>query len=257
MFSERSAATGLLEAALKSDAFQEVRSLSRSEEWRDQAVPSNWLRNCSCELLINTAWSILAWVPLDQRTVDRNLRNYCVSTTTTYCLKAKAVPLHVTEALGWREGIAPTHSRLGIRWGWVAHVTPRPRFSPGKGPPVPIGQEAGLAPEPVWTQRLEEKSFRLCRGSNFDRPLVQSVARHYTDWATRLTRHTAAASKGAVGYTRLFLLSFSAVTAASCSYLLPISIRLCSCNERFQGCHQVPCYLIGLLELCGLVHRPV
>jgi hypothetical protein len=29
----------------------------------------------------------------------------------------------------------------------------------GKGLPVPIGQEAGWAPEPVWTQRLEEKSF--------------------------------------------------------------------------------------------------
>jgi hypothetical protein len=30
---------------------------------------------------------------------------------------------------------------------------------PGKGPPVPIGQEAGWAPEPVWAQRIEEKSF--------------------------------------------------------------------------------------------------
>jgi hypothetical protein len=30
---------------------------------------------------------------------------------------------------------------------------------PGKGPPVPIVQEAGWAPEPVWTERLEEKSF--------------------------------------------------------------------------------------------------
>jgi hypothetical protein len=29
---------------------------------------------------------------------------------------------------------------------------------PGKGPAVPIVQEAGWAPEPVWTQRLEEKS---------------------------------------------------------------------------------------------------
>jgi hypothetical protein len=32
-------------------------------------------------------------------------------------------------------------------------------LSPGKGPPVPIVQEAGCAPEPVWTQRLEEKSL--------------------------------------------------------------------------------------------------
>jgi hypothetical protein len=32
-------------------------------------------------------------------------------------------------------------------------------LAPGKGPPVRIVQEAGWAPEPVWTQRLEEKSF--------------------------------------------------------------------------------------------------
>jgi hypothetical protein len=56
----------------------------------------------------------------------------------------------------------------------------------GKGPPVPIVQEAGWAPESVWTQRLQEESFRLCWGSNLDRPVVQPVARHYTDWATRL-----------------------------------------------------------------------
>jgi hypothetical protein len=30
---------------------------------------------------------------------------------------------------------------------------------PGKGPTVRIGHEAGWAPEPVWTQRLEEKSL--------------------------------------------------------------------------------------------------
>jgi hypothetical protein len=56
----------------------------------------------------------------------------------------------------------------------------------GKDPLVPIIQDAGWAPEPVWTQRLEEKLFRLCRGSNLDHPVVQPVARHYTAWATRL-----------------------------------------------------------------------
>jgi hypothetical protein len=47
--------------------------------------------------------------------------------------------------------------------------------------PVPAVQEAGWAPEPVWTQRIEEKSFRLCRVSNLDSPVVQPVARHYAD----------------------------------------------------------------------------
>jgi hypothetical protein len=52
---------------------------------------------------------------------------------------------------------------------------------PEKGPPVPIVEEAGWAPEPVWTQRLEEKSL----ASVGDRTsVVQSVARDYTDWAT-------------------------------------------------------------------------
>jgi hypothetical protein len=32
-------------------------------------------------------------------------------------------------------------------------------LAPGKRSPVPIGQEAGWDPEPVWTQRLEGKSF--------------------------------------------------------------------------------------------------
>jgi hypothetical protein len=58
---------------------------------------------------------------------------------------------------------------------------PAALYPRGKGPPVPIGQEAGWAPEPVWTQRLEEKSSV----SVGDRtPVVHSVVRHYTDWAT-------------------------------------------------------------------------
>jgi hypothetical protein len=39
------------------------------------------------------------------------------------------------------------------------HHAPATLLPPGKEPPVPVVQEAGWAPEPVWTQRLEEKSF--------------------------------------------------------------------------------------------------
>jgi hypothetical protein len=101
-------------------------------------------------------------------------------------LKAKAVPLHTTKALGGRGSIAPSYSRPNSRWGWVVSVTTWPRFSPGERTPVPIVQEAGWAPEPVWTQATG-KIICLCLRSNLDPPVVQPVARHYTDWATRLT----------------------------------------------------------------------
>jgi hypothetical protein len=73
--------------------------------------------------------------------------------------QSKAVPLHAMQTLGGRGNIALLIHDLDTRWGWVVSVTPRPRFTPGKGPPVPIVQEAGWVPEPVWTQRLKEKSF--------------------------------------------------------------------------------------------------
>jgi hypothetical protein len=52
---------------------------------------------------------------------------------------------------------------------------------PGKDPRYPLDRRVG---GPLWTQRLEENSFCLCRESNSDGPVVQSVVSHYTDWAT-------------------------------------------------------------------------
>jgi hypothetical protein len=57
---------------------------------------------------------------------------------------------------------------------------PAALLPPAKGPPVPIVQEAGWVPEPVWTQRLEEKSFAPAGDRTLIAPVVQPVARHYT-----------------------------------------------------------------------------
>jgi hypothetical protein len=57
------------------------------------------------------------------------------------------------------------------------HHAPDALLRPGKGPPVPIVQEAGWAPEPVWTQRLEEISFAPAGDRT---PIAQLVVRHYT-----------------------------------------------------------------------------
>jgi hypothetical protein len=72
---------------------------------------------------------------------------------------------------------------LGTRWDESSAPRPGRALPPGKGPPVPCGQETWWAPELVWTQRLEEKSFVSPENRA---PNVQSVVSYYTDWATPL-----------------------------------------------------------------------
>ena len=64
-------------------------------------------------------------------------------------------------------GIALLFHDRGTRQGWMVSSTPRPHFTPGKDQ-VPILQEAGWAPGPVWTG---EKS-RSHRDSIPDWPVV-------------------------------------------------------------------------------------
>jgi len=68
-------------------------------------------------------------------------------------------------------GIAILFYDRGTRRGWVVSTTPRPHFTPGKGP-VPILQEAGWAPGPVSTGG----NSRPHRDSIPDRPARSSVA---------------------------------------------------------------------------------
>jgi hypothetical protein len=81
------------------------------------------------------------------------------STFSFFISMCKAVALHAMEALGGERRYSSysfTTSALdGVEW---SASRPGRALPPGKGPPVPIVQEAGWAPEPVWAQRLEEKS---------------------------------------------------------------------------------------------------
>jgi len=66
----------------------------------------------------------------------------------------------------------------GTRRGWGFSVSPRPLFTPEKDP-VPIVQEAGWAPGPVWTAR------KISPPPGFDPWSVHPVTSRYTDYATR------------------------------------------------------------------------
>jgi hypothetical protein len=63
----------------------------------------------------------------------------------------------------------------------VVSVMPWQCFIPQERTPIPIGWEAGQTPEPVWMQRLEEKSFAPARDRT---TVIQSIVRHCTDLAT-------------------------------------------------------------------------
>jgi hypothetical protein len=63
---------------------------------------------------------------------------------------------------------------------WSA-TRPGRALSPGKEPRYPLVRRLGGPPEPVWTQKLHEKSSAPVGDWT---PVVQSVVRHCTDWAT-------------------------------------------------------------------------
>jgi hypothetical protein len=90
--------------------------------------------------------------------------------------KGKVVPLQAMGAhLGDRRYSSYSFLTSALEGGeWSASRSGR-ALPPGKESPVPTVQEAGWAPEPVWNQRLEEKSS----ASVGDRTLaVQSVVKH-------------------------------------------------------------------------------
>jgi hypothetical protein len=103
---------------------------------------------------------------------------------------AKAVPLHATKIHGGGEVQLLLIHDLGTRLGWVISVTPRPRFNPGeRTPPYNHCTGSWVYPRAGLDTEARGNILCLCRGSNVNRPVVHPVVRHYTDWATRLTRH--------------------------------------------------------------------
>jgi hypothetical protein len=79
----------------------------------------------------------------------------------------------------WESVCINTHILdLGTSWRWVLSFTSRRLYPRIKSLPVPIGQETGRTPEPVWTSLRWEKCFP-CRDSNSDPSAVQPITSRY------------------------------------------------------------------------------
>jgi hypothetical protein len=90
-------------------------------------------------------------------------------------------------------GIALSFLDHGTRRGWGVSFTPWPLFTPGKHP-VPIIQEAGWTPGPVWP------GAENIAPPGFDPRTVQPVDSRYTDWATGPTEQVKVSSNNNNGY---------------------------------------------------------
>jgi hypothetical protein len=91
----------------------------------------------------------------------------------------KAAPLHAVEEHGGeRRYSSYSYLTSALDGGEWSSSRPGRALPPGKGPPVPILQEAEWAPEPVWTQGLEEKSSAPVGDRT---PIVHPAVRHYTE----------------------------------------------------------------------------
>jgi hypothetical protein len=89
------------------------------------------------------------------------------------------IPLHAMEG-AWGERRYGSYSFLtsALDGGEWSASRPGRSLPPRKRTPVPIIQEDGWTPEPVWTQRLEGKSSASIGNRT---PVVQSVVNQCTD----------------------------------------------------------------------------
>jgi hypothetical protein len=85
--------------------------------------------------------------------------------------KAKVVPPYAMEVLGGEEYSSYSFLTSALNGVSGQRHAPYRALAPGKGATVPIGYEVGWAAEPVWTKKLEEKSFCLRQGLNPGRPV--------------------------------------------------------------------------------------
>jgi hypothetical protein len=127
-------------------------------------------------------------------------------------------------------GIALLIHDLGTRRRWVVSSTPRPHFTPGIDP-VPIVQEVGWVPGPVWT---DEKS-RPHRDSIPDRPARNSVA-------------IPSELPGTQSVMYLYEITLTPLHQQPVLFLLvPVSyLILCFNTERIPGLPKSMCYLHSL-----------
>jgi hypothetical protein len=112
-------------------------------------------------------------------------KRFCWHSDVWFYVKRQSSPTtHLWRRRGRGRYSSYSFTTSAVDGGEWSASRPGRALPPGKRPPVPIVQEAGWVPEPVWTQRIEEKFSYLGRGSNLDSPVVQVVVRHYTGWVT-------------------------------------------------------------------------
>jgi hypothetical protein len=104
-------------------------------------------------------------------------RALSVKTTHKHTYKVKQSRYTPWKRLGERRYSSYSFTTSALDGGEWSASRPDRALLPGKGPPVPIRQEAGWVPESVWTQRLQEKSFAPAGDRT---PIAQPVVRHYT-----------------------------------------------------------------------------
>jgi hypothetical protein len=79
----------------------------------------------------------------------------------TVHVKQSSPTTHLRRLKGERRYSSYSFLTSALDGGELSASRPGRALSTDKGPPVPIVQEAGWAPEPVWTQRLEKNLLPL------------------------------------------------------------------------------------------------
>ena len=115
---------------------------------QEDAINGNWKRCDHIRNVINSQSKIKLGSHKIETPPWPTPKKLCINTIVKVKVKWSRYRPGVAQRVG--RGIALLFHDRGTRRGWVVSSTPRPQITPGKDP-VPILEEAGWAPAPVWT----------------------------------------------------------------------------------------------------------
>jgi hypothetical protein len=160
------------------------KNLKSQSNYMSTSPQRRWFVYCPCEVVICSSALFLVQKKSFVPTQSKSTSTASYRDISSRDISQKAVPQHTYGSAEERRYSSYSFTTSALDGSEWSASRPGRALPPGKGLQVPIGQRGWVGPRAGLDTGFKGNILLPCQRSNVDCLGVQSVARHYTDWAT-------------------------------------------------------------------------